>query len=1489
MKSQIVKISISSVLFIALLFTALILVRPLCVAFERQLTDYRTTALRLLEEKTGLRLSYASISPSILSAFKIKGVAFYDAETGVPVLEIDRAVLSYKIGALLRGRFDTAFTKLTVNGIALEYDAMINYRIIEKLLALVSSRTETETQQSPVVSGAFNLSIPFDIEVKNISLHYSDASVDARVVFKSADIKSMQQGSLLSVSVNAKASAVLSAALLAKLPAKVASALGPVSASFQFDAAVTPDLDGSSAKIKVLSLNSGSYSLARTGLFAEYKDGSVKLASMQNALPFFVNMEITPDTGDFAVRVETDNFDPFTWIGVKSAPPIVNRIRGSLISGLYEFSYSGDSRSFQYRAAGHTRLSARLVPGDMTVAYEVSGDKTDVALRSVRVTSRSAEFSMEGSFHIPTLQPSGTAFLDHYVLPNGGTVSAELYIDPLERGFMCFVPQLYLDDRSFTALQLTVIPDPKTKSADFSFEVSDYSHADFEAPGVLTLDGSFIGGETPYVQSRISISNFFLDTAITAGAFFMNRQTQDSLRSAAAFLSPYVLTNEFYVATDFSTVTYNVPYSIIANTVRDQEFLVFSVTGNESSVHVSKFDLLYAGQSVQASFDADIADDFYDMFFTADLAVNSIPYSLSGSFVPGSWIGVTGDYGLDAAFTFGSSVQNRGVSGSLKMDNLPLALGKSVLSVSLDTAINFPYMDSFTVDVNRFELTEATNRLGFAPHVSLSGQINRFGFMLNSLGYSDTVSLLEGSGGIMWNLSESGLDSASLDIALSNPLSSEAYSVNATLSNPEHKPFSAASVLSDFYFSSQISVSSFPMARVRKLQSAADVCSGTIVAMGSLENPFVSVQVDTSSVSVGGVPVVFSGGARLDDGTFFIDSANVSYGRHHVSDIAADFDVASFAGSLTARYDGALATVYTVAAPFKITLSGGDSAEKSAGILSALNAGVPDVFAVELEAELGGSVFETPETVKLSLLRSPGRFDIYSSGDLGINGSLSDGGAVLLTLDGRFPLHGTVSGTIRETNLDVDLRNMSADLASFRNLVSFPFITLYGGALSGNAHVGGFVADPEFSGVFRVKNMDLNCPDFVTEHITAADVRIAIVDNELRIDNTAFKVKNGSVVLDLSLVLDRWRLDHLSLGIKTPQNVMIPANISAPPVNVVGMSTCDLSIYVTLDSATVSGSFFADNVEVAISTDTLASKSGAEPSTFDVNLDFNVTTGQRVQIVFSPLLRGLVEPNTDLLFQYDSAASDFVFKGDVVLRGGEILYLSRNFYLREGRIVFNEMNGSFDPRLTVRAEIRERDAEGEPVRIILSAENQRLSEFNPTYSSSPPKSELELMSMLGQAFTGDIRSGWDALLTGVDYGFQIFALSKVENALRDLLNFDIFSIRTMGVQKILKQWLNVGSDGKVQTIGNLFDNTTVYIGKYFGSSIYADALLHFTYDESRTSGGNTTSGLVFQPEIGLEMDSPFATIRWSIAPEIGTTQHLWVPATSISLSWKFVF
>ena len=94
------------------------------------------------------------------------------------------------------------------------------------------------------------------------------------------------------------------------------------------------------------------------------------------------------------------------------------------------------------------------------------------------------------------------------------------------------------------------------------------------------------------------------------------------------------------------------------------------------------------------------------------------------------------------------------------------------------------------------------------------------------------------------------------------------------------------------------------------------------------------------------------------------------------------------------------------------------------------------------------------------------------------------------------------------------------------------------------------------------------------------------------------------------------------------------------------------------------------------------------------------------------------------------------------------------------------------------------------------------------------------------------------------------------------------------------------------TIGNYFDNTTVYMGKYLGSALYVDGLLHFSYYDSLSAqnAGNKQvvyQNLLFQPEIGLEVTTPLFMLRWALTPAHPDT--LFVADNSVTLSWKFSY
>jgi hypothetical protein len=169
------------------------------------------------------------------------------------------------------------------------------------------------------------------------------------------------------------------------------------------------------------------------------------------------------------------------------------------------------------------------------------------------------------------------------------------------------------------------------------------------------------------------------------------------------------------------------------------------------------------------------------------------------------------------------------------------------------------------------------------------------------------------------------------------------------------------------------------------------------------------------------------------------------------------------------------------------------------------------------------------------------------------------------------------------------------------------------------------------------------------------------------------------------------------------------------------------------------------------------------------------------------------------------------------------------------------------------------------------------------------------MALLGQAASGDSSRDTiiqNAAVSASDIFTRMSLFRTAENHIRDFMHLDIFSIRTLLLQNAIFGTSMQGKTDRKMTVGNYFDNTTVYMGKYLGSAIYADALMHFSYydpkTEQKTATGQAVYGnLLLQPELGLEVTTPFCLLRWGITPE--SPETLFVTDNSITLSWKFSY
>ncbi|MDR3284376.1 MAG: translocation/assembly module TamB domain-containing protein [Treponema sp.] len=1467
MKIQAIKHSIGNALFLAVIFSAFLLIYPIYNRLQSELDVRRILYIQKLENFAGIGLSYRSLSPSILAAFRVKDIVVYDPETKKPLLTIDRAVIFYDIRRLLTGDFDHAFTRLIVSGAAIDYDEFSGARVKTKLLELLTNRNKEPA----------SFSLPFDVQIRGITLRYTGQYAEGSAAIKSLSYLS-GQGIFGEIKLRGSLSASLTEAGKAKVPETARRALDNLASVFSLSVSLSPKLAGSHASVSLESLRTRDFQAAKLNLLAEYTGNTIRVSSLQTGFPFFFIAEAPVSLDSLNIRLQAQAFNPFAMITVAGDYPWVRQIAGTTFSGLYTLSLSGPQNSFDYTASGSLRLPNRIVPGGGSVSYNIRGNRESLTLSSLNIAMKQMDASFEGSVNLKTMQPSGTMDIKRLTLWNGNQISAEAYFDPIPGGVLCFLPQVFLGDRTLTAVQATVIP--QNQSADFSIEASDYSHYEYDVPALIRIDGSLLFTEGYFVQAHISTQNFFVDSLLRLGAVFLPQDYAAYLENAAPYTEPYILTNEIYVSTDFSSVSYNIPYSILANTRKDRQFAVFAADGNETSVHLSQFDGIYANQIVRATMQADISPDYYDLFFVTDLTLNRIPYSFSGNFVPGVMIGVTGSYGFAASVLF---PENKGESftGSLKMGNFPIAIGQYIAALSTDISLIRSRNNEPLLLFPQLEITELSDSFSRNPRLILSGSANQRSANFESISFADTASQLNGSGTVSWNITGNVLNSASALLQMVNPASPERYDLNISVSNPNRTPFSLRAAQEDYVFSGAGTIASLPTGRFLANQQPNNTISLQMYAWGTFHDPNITAQVTDSSGILGIVPLAAQGQISLSGKSLRISQASLDSGPHSFRNLELDFSLDTFDGFARSLYNLNLGA-NSISAPLVFTFESGS---------------FPEDFALEISSTgFTSALFDKPKPLILDIIRTSDRLDLLTVNTGALRGWLTDSGDMSFTAGGEMPVKFVLTGQIRQNNLNLDMKNLTADMSAFSKLIAYPPITVYRALVNGNMHIGGTLQYPEFSGRLTGRNIEIASPAYVTENVIASSASFEIEANQLALEMpVSFTSDSGGILLEsLELLMDGWRFERLGLKISTPKNIYLPAEVSLPLIHITAQGGCNLDIQLSPETVFVSGSVFAQNgtIEIAQIQGEEGASSADSRDPLAVDIELAITTGNRLQMSVAQIIRGLITPGTSVSVRLDSSANMLTVQGDAILRGGEIEYFNRTFYIREGRVSFDRHDATFDPVLTIRAETREQDAEGEQVRIILSAVNQRLSEFTAVFSSVPARSEAEIMALLGQMLTGGDAEDPSFLLgMGVNFLAQQMVVRRMEAGLRDLLKFDIFSLRTMAVQNIIENQLNSVKTQK-NMAGILFDNTTVYIGKYFGGSVYGDILVHILYNEALELSNPDSGGILIQPEIGLELNSPFPAfpvIRLSLAPEFGgneLTPATFVSASSITLTWK---
>ena len=1486
-KQRYIKIGVCVVFFLSLLVAVNRLLRPLYTQIGTQIQKTVDSYRETFKENAGLQISYKSLSPSILSGVSVNGISVVDARSGIEVASIGRLYLDYSLRDMLKGNFSDCVEGLLLRDIEIKILSGENDFWLAQILEKRKASQTVSLEAKPYSERFKELLEKLDLENARIKLGSDLRVYRLRFIFKSAS--QTFEANVSKAYVGARGQNKIDANFSGGFEASLGKE--KISGSLDFSALIPRGVEGSSAVLRFSNVAALNYRARFIGFLAEYRAKKLSFKMLPSARNIYAEASVDLESADCVAKLFADGFNMSNFVQTSNDDNLTKSLFALNFSLNASAKYNYKSGEFGYSSNGDIFVPANVIPSqkfqsDTIVSYSLYGNEKKITVPYFKTSGERYNLSFEGAFDFVAKRPSGTLGIESFVLPNGGEISTEIFIDEYKNGFMCFAPQVFFGENVFTAAQFTMLP--ADDSWNWTFEVSDYSHDD--EPGVVSVFGSY-SPDTKAAQSSLSFSGIYLDSIVKTAAFFAEENVKPLLMAASEAVKSYVFSCDTFASGVGKDFSFSVPYAILANTSRDDQMLILEADGNEQTFQLSRLEFIFGGQKLLMDGLVEKLADSSERLLNGRLELNGIPYTFSGLASKGR-VEINSEYGMRFTLRTDTSGQVAQLDGSFEATGFPIKINNNTFSFTTDSSFSYSIDKGIRALVPYFDgrLLEGTSSID--PVITFAADIDQGGAYFDSVTYSDKVSTMNGSGVFIYRFDQNIFESADFNFDLSNALTEEKIRLEGNVVNSLKTPLTVGSLFSGTFVKNLLITSTFSVESLRSERFFAgseesDTVNANIVAQGMAGNPFVSIDIPSAVMTIQGKPLRLSAQAIVEDKVFSIQKAEADWGESKITKVSANFDQKTWDGELT--FD------------LKTKLFGSSvlaNAKAKVQALSEVNGGVPDSLNIEFDAVEKKIDKKRNKSYHLGLMKIQNQVVVSSSPNIGLNGTITDFKNLDLELKNSIPFNMKIQGSVAKDDINLSVSDMQINGRELVETLGVRIAKIYKGIATGGFMLTGPLSNPKFYGQIDIPDAEFNFPNFFKKRASTPMISLFLEGSQFYTEPTRCHLQGQPLDVTINILMNRLALDSLEVRVQTIENNFVPLNLNLSEMHVKGDFLADLAIALENDTIGVSGELTAKNANAEFGAtrlnEIISGLAPAEDNDDDdgmpIDVDLRIKSAQRVQISYSTFLRAALVPGTEIDVSYSSEDKRLLLDGDVPIRSGEIVYLNSSFYIREGEIHFRSNEESFDPRVSVLAECKTRDENSESVTITLQVDNQRLSNLNPRLSSSPARSEREIMEILGGLLTSNSNNAaYLALATG-DYALQSVLVRRLENALRDFFKFDIFSVRTMVVQNAVKQSVNRNSSGSDNLAGNYLDGTTVYIGKYFGEAIFADAMLRLDYDRNRRGSNYTYDGISFRPELGFELAAPFAKIRWSMSPDLESIRNMKiVENTALTLSWKFSF
>ena len=417
--------------------------------------------------------------------------------------------------------------------------------------------------------------------------------------------------------------------------------------------------------------------------------------------------------------------------------------------------------------------------------------------------------------------------------------------------------------------------------------------------------------------------------------------------------------------------------------------------------------------------------------------------------------------------------------------------------------------------------------------------------------------------------------------------------------------------------------------------------------------------------------------------------------------------------------------------------------------------------------------------------------------------------------------------------------------------------------------------------VFWVEDQSLifHNPSFILwDNNLSSSMTYVTVYDKLNSERKMVRMTVG-VAMSETLSMESWEVD-----IYIDENNPVRLRIPLPKIGI------DILGYVTGHYYAYSDSLGMENDGTLNLTDTTVSV-GMNPypewynnisgTTF---MDMTLNFGKNNRVLYpaggDPIFSIDLQENSSV-YAYMGADNSYSFSGDIQIRGGEIYYFQKYFYITTGSIAFDDPT-YFNPKINLRATLRDYTSSSEKVEIYLVMKDNTFDNLSPTLESSPVMELSEIMEILGQSILpsstyGDVSVSSVASL--VTEGFDILSrlgivttgnpLSTLSSSLKKVFGVDSFSLHSNILNNIVADTLaNASSTLSTQysPMARFLNGTTLNVGKYLSQNLYLQLMAHLEATGNRSSYTIISDDLALDTEFSLEWTNSAFSVTFFTRP-----------------------